>query len=153
MSSDPAWEKQSLRFLVKRHFTKYYHWVFGGAALWRAPQVLTLAVHAGCCFLLTFLIQDTHCWHHNSTAAAGRKMKRLSPPATASLDCLEAGPASRPCLGWLRFMTWQDGHLWNLDLQYLRNIFIWEQRPQDTISLALRWKICTSFNMFHSISN
>lgn len=91
----------------------HYHWVFGGAALWWAPQVLTLAVHAGCCFLLMFLVQDTHCWPHNSMATAGRKVKRLSPPATASLDSLEAGPASRPCLGWLRFMTWQDCHLWN----------------------------------------
>lgn len=29
MSSDSAWEKQSLWFPVKRHFTKYYQWVFG----------------------------------------------------------------------------------------------------------------------------
>lgn len=114
MSSDPAWEKENLRFPVERHFTKYYHWVFGGAALWWAPQVFTLAVHDGCCFLLMFLVQDTHCRHCNSMATAGRKRKRLSPTAMVSLSSLEAGPASRPCLGQLRFMTCQDCHLWNL---------------------------------------
>lgn len=106
-------EKNSLRFPVKRHFTKYYHWVFGGAALWGAPQVFTLAVHDGCCFLLMFPVQDTHCRHCNSMASAGRNRKRLSPTATLSLGSLEFGSAARPCLGCLRFMTCHDCHLWN----------------------------------------